>query len=267
MHNVYVVAFVFWPCVVLLCAGINMLVSWTFSWSELVFDYLAGVLAGYLLFAGASPDAGAAATFFFVFSHGLFAWIWAASEGFRHALGDPATFFWTLAGIRLGATLWAAALDYGSVALGARLAPGPFFYSFLVAPAKLPFALVTSAVGLAIWVAGLFWAIFGSGKSGFAGGVFFTEFSPGGGGHYATTLGCTVNTWYGDTPFKHELYHTRQYIYLCDWLIPFWCLGILWGFASAAISTKHEVSTQLAFGADKKDEVGNPLEVAAFRLA
>ncbi len=270
MDNVYLITFVFWPVVVLLCAGINMLVSWTFSWSELIFDYLVGVVAGYFLFVGAfstgQPDAHWFELFLFVFSHGLFAWVYVLFSGFREAVGDPVNLIWLLAGIRLGATLFAAALDHISVMLKAKLDWGPFFFSLLVAIAKMPFALVTSGVGMLIWLGGVFNAIFGKGKAGFAGGIFFTEFSPGGSGHYATTLGFTVHAWNGNMPFKHELYHTRQYIYLSDWLIPFWCLGILWGLASAGISSKHNVSTSLAFGADKKDEVGNPIEVAAYHM-
>lgn len=46
MDNFFVLAFVFWPVVVLLCAGINMLATRTFSWSELVFDYVIGLLMG-----------------------------------------------------------------------------------------------------------------------------------------------------------------------------------------------------------------------------
>ena len=269
MDNIYLISIVFWPLVILLCAGVNMLVSWTFSWSELIFDYLAGVVSGYFLFVGVSasgtPDPNAVELFFFIFSHGLFALIYALSAGFREAFGDPASYFWMMAGIRLGATLWAAALDRASVALGARLDWGPLFFSLLVAPAKLVFSLTTSAVGMLIWLAGLLNAIFGSGKAGFAGGVFFTEFSPGGTGHHATTVGFTVHAWYGNMPFKHELYHTRQYIYLSDWLIPFWCIGLLWGVISAATS-KHPVSFQLATGAHPTDEVGNPLEVAPAHL-
>jgi len=267
VDNVTVVALLFWPGVVLLCAGLNMLLSWTFSWSELIFDYLVGAISGYFLFAGISPDADAATKFFFVFSHGFFAWIYLISDSFRGAFTDPASFFWTMAAIRLGATLWSTLLDHASVALGAKLDWAPFFFSFLVAPAKFSFALVPSGVGLLIWIAGLANAIFGKGKAGFAGGVLFTEFAPGAGGYHATTIGFTTHAWFGDMPFKHELYHTRQYIYLGDWLIPFWCLGVLWGLASAALAKGHSVSAEVAFGADKNDEVGNPIEVAAHHLA
>jgi hypothetical protein len=134
----------------------------------------------------------------------------------------------------------------------------------VVAPAKLPFAVVTGSVGLLIWLGGLFWTILGKGKAGFAGGVFFTEFDPSNSTYYATTVGFTVNTWQGATPFRHELYHTRQYIYMCDWMIPFWLLGTLWGLISTAIAGLT-VTPSSAFAARSKPEVGNPLEVAAYR--
>lgn len=261
MDNVLVITLVFWPVVVLLCAGINMLVSRTFSWAELIFDLLIGVVAGYFLYAGAQSGAQGVVSFFFVFSHGMLALIWTLTNGF---MDKPADFFWAMAGLRIGATLWAAAWDNVSVALGAKLHWAPFLFSLVVAPVKMMFALATSAIGLLIWLSGLAWAIFGKGEAGFAGGVLFTEFGPGGGGDYATTVGWTVHTWQGHTPFRHELHHTRQYIYMGDWLIPFWCLGTIWGVISAAVSRKHTVSTQLAFGAS--GDVGNPIEIAAYRL-
>lgn len=262
MDNVLVITLLFWPVVVLVCAGINMLISRTFSWSELIFDFLIGVLAGYFLYAGIQPGASAIELFFFIFSHGLLALIWVFSGPFT----DPTSFIWIMAGLRIGATLWATAWDHLSVSLGARLAWGPFLFSLLVAPAKMMFSLVTSAFGLLIWLAGLVWAIAGKGKAGFAGGVLYTEFSPGSGGYHATTVGFTVHTWFGKTPFEHELYHTRQYIYMSDWLIPFWCLGCIWGIISAAISSKYTVSTEMAFGASSTEDIGNPIEVAAHRL-
>jgi hypothetical protein len=266
MDNVFIVMFLFWPAVVLLCAGLNMLLSWTFSWSELVFDYFIGMLAGYFLFVAAQGSPDGAHSFFFVFSHGFLGLLWLTSEGFRTSFESPATFLWTMAGIRLGATLWAAAWDHVSVALGAKLSPGPFFFSLVVAPAKWLFSSITSAFGVLIWIAGAIWAAAGSGKAGFAGGVLFTEFSPGGGGYYATTVGFTVQTWNGNCPFKHELYHTRQYIYMCDWLMPFWVVGMLWGVISAAIAQGTSVSYALAIGADASKEVGNPIEVAAYHM-
>ncbi len=262
MENIFIITFLFWPVVVLICAGINMLISWTFSWSELLFDLGIGFIAGYFLFAGAHPGASGIELFFFIFSHGLLALIWAVDGAFV----DPTTFIWIMAGVRIGTTIWAAGWDYLSVKFGARLHWAPFFFALVVAPAKMMFSLVTSAIGLLIWLVGLGWAIAGKGKAGFAGGILYTEFFPKKSGYHATTVGWTVHTWFGKTPFKHELYHTRQYIYMGDWLIPFWCLGTLWGVISAAISSKHEVSTQTAFGASTSDEVGNPIEIAAYRL-
>jgi hypothetical protein len=278
MDNQYVIALAFWPAIVLLCAGSNMLLTWTFSWSELIFDYFIGVVAGWFLFAGTQAHPDGATSFFFVFSHGFFAVLWWAVDSFRTSFSKPETFFWTLAVIRIGATLWCAAWDHLSVKLGARLAPGPFFFSlFILTPVKVCFAWITGGIGFLIWVAGVVWAIGTNtearknagdtmGKAGVAGGVFFTEFAPGPSSPYATTLGFTMHTWYGNTPFEHELYHTRQYIYMCDWLIPAWCVGILWGIISAAIAKGFNVSYHLAVGADASKEVGNPIEVAAYHI-
>ncbi len=267
MDNVVFITLVFWPAVVLLCAGLNMLISWTFSWSELVFDYAIGVIAGWLLFAGTQAEPNGAEIFFFIFSHGLLAILWSFAEPFRDAFSDPAAFFWTMAGIRVGCTIWAAAWDHLSDHLGCTLGWGPVLFSVLVVmPAKITFSLATSAVGFLIWLVGLFVAIFGGGNAGHAGGVFWTEFSPSG-SYYATTVGWTVHCWRGSMPFKHELYHTRQYVYMGDWLIPFWCLGCVWGVITAAISSSHTVSTATAYGADPSSwHVGNPVEVAAYHL-
>ncbi len=199
MDNVVFVTLVFWPAVVLLCAGINMLISWTFSWPELIFDLFIGFLAGYFLYAGAQPDPHAAVSFFFVFSHGVAALAWTLTGGF---MDRPENFLWAMAGLRLGATVWAAAWDYVSAALGARLGWAAFGFSLVVAPVKMAFSIITSAVGVLIWLGGLAWAIFGKGKAGFAGGVLFTEFGPGGGGFHATTVGWTMHTWHGNTPFR-----------------------------------------------------------------
>jgi hypothetical protein len=269
MDNFFVVAILLWPGVVVVSGLLNMLVSGTFSWSELVFNSLIGIVAGAFLFLGTRPNPDGATAFFLVFSHGLPGLLWLVSDGFRDMVGGEAsTFILAMAGFRVFATLWAAALDHGSAKLGAKLGPGQLFFGLLLAPAKLSFSWVTSGVGLLIWLGGLLNAIFGDGKAGFAGGVFFTEFKPGTkDGYYATTVGFVVNTWKGNTPFKHELYHTRQYIYMGDWMIPFWLLGCIWGVVSAAVAEGQTVSTDLAFGADDKKEIGNPLEVAAHHLA
>ena len=263
MKNQYVIAFLFWPGVVLVCALLNMLFTWTFSWSELIFDYFIGVLAGWFLFAGTEKDPHAVNSFFLFFSHGMFGLLWWVSSAFRAAFSTPEMFFWTMAIVRIVATIWCAAWDHLSVHLECKLEPGPFFFSFLLLPVKASFAWITSGFGFLIWIAGAFNAKFGDGKAGLAGGLFFDEFSPGGTkGSKATTLGFTVHTWIGNMPFKHELYHSRQYIYMSDWLVPFWCAGILWGLISSAISDT-KVSP---FKADKTKEVGNPIEVAAYHI-
>lgn len=263
MDNVLIVAFVYWPAVVLVCAGLNMLVSWTFSWSELVFDYLIGVVAGLFLHYGTQAHPSAIVSFFLLFSHGLFGLLWWVSSGFRHLFHTPAAFLWFMGILRVSATLWAAALDRGSVALGAKLSPGPFFFSLLLIPAKWPFGLITSTPGFLIWLVGVVYAIADKGRAGFAGGIFFTEWNPGSGTESAVTLGWTSHAWNADHPLQHELYHTRQYIYMSDWLIPFWVLGILWGLASSAIGKE---SYSYAFNASKTKEIGNPLEVAAWHI-
>lgn len=276
MDNVLIVSLLFWPNVVVVCAALNMLITWTVSWAELIFDVMIGVIAGYFLYAGVQPDPHPAVTFFFIFSHGVPAAVWWLTDGLA-TLGtgmDPAAFIGWMALLRVGAVLWTAGFDRISTLLGARLGWGAFFFSFVVAPAKLMFATFTSAVGFLIWLAGFFWA-FGGGRASFAGGVLLTEFKPGSATNYhATTLGWTVHTWHGNCPYTHELYHTRQYIYMGDWLIPFWLLGCLWGVISMAIAiaaadeTKRKamsISSRQAFGAD--GEIGNPIEIAAYKLS
>lgn len=188
MDNVLIVSLLFWPQVVVVCAALNMLISWTFSWAELIFDVMIGVLAGYFLYAGIQPDPHPAVTFFFVFSHGVPAIAWWLTDGFA-TLGtgmDPAAFIGWMALLRVGAVFWTAGFDRISTLLGARLGWGAFFFSFVVAPAKLMFATFTSAVGFLIWLAGLFWA-FGDGRASFAGGVLLTEFKPGSATNYHAT--------------------------------------------------------------------------------
>jgi len=250
------------------CAVINMLVSVTFSWTELVFDYLAGCVMGYFLWLIVANQAGHVDNLFFVLSHGLFALFYLLSDALQHELSNPLRMILVFAGLRIGATLWSAALDHGAVALGAERAWAPVLFSFLVAPAKLMFSTATTAVGILIWLTALLMSPFTSARAGFAGGVLYTEFKPERAGYSAVTVGATVHTWHGKLPFKHELYHTRQYIYLSDWLIPFWLLGTVWGVLSKLLTTDRDEEyltvTQYAYAAD--GEKGNPLEVAAYRL-
>jgi len=261
MDNFFVIAFAFWPAVALVCAGLNMLISWTFSWSELIFAYLIGMVSGIFLHLGMQPDPHWAIELFFVFSHGLFAVFWVLIEPFRDSFSEPATFLWMMAGIRVGAIIWAAAFDHISAKIGIHGGAAVGF-SFVVFWVKWPFALITSAFGILIWLAGCFAAI-GDGKVGFAGGVLWTEFKPNDtSGYHATTVGWTVHCWFGPMPWKHELYHTRQYIYMSDWLIPFWLVGAIWGAISGAATGQD--AGRMATAA--RGHAGNPIEVGAYKL-
>jgi hypothetical protein len=103
--------------------------------------------------------------------------------------------------------------------------------------------------------------------------VPYVEWNPKTADARATTLGATFMVWNGkakDVVF-HELYHTRQYMYLHDWLIPFWLFGGLWGLISAAIHNATlpkgtpGVDVLCHFSAASHDqERGNPLERAAY---
>ena len=93
-------------------------------------------------------------------------------------------------------------------------------------------------------------------------------------GRHATTFGWVVNAFKGDIAgvVKHELYHTRQYIYMHDWLgIFYFTYGAVWGLMSAMIeanSKKTAFDAAYAFRgkASGGEEVGNPIEIAAYRL-
>jgi hypothetical protein len=271
MDHIGVVGFLLWPGVVLVCALLNMLVSWTFSWSELVFDLLIGMTAGALLFLGTRPDPSGAEKFFFVFSHGFFGLLWSSVDSFKTSFSDPEQFIWFMAGIRVGATLWCAAWDWLSDVIGADLGVGQVFFSLLLFPAKFPFALITGSIGFLIWIVGMIYAIASKGKASFAGGCFVDQFDPTAGGEHSTTFGWVIHTWHGTTSFRHELYHTRQYIYMGDWLMPFWVVGCGWGAISAAIKKANgpkgtTFDSHLIIGAHKGDiHAGNPIEVAAYQ--
>jgi hypothetical protein len=93
-----------------------------------------------------------------------------------------------------------------------------------------------------------------------------------GGGEHSTTFGWVVHTWYGQTSLRQELYHSRQYIDMGDWLMPFWVVGCIWGTISAAIkmaagTTGSTFDAHLVIGANKGDvSAGNPIGVAAYPL-
>ncbi len=169
-----------------------------------------------------------------------------------------------LAGMIIVATLWASILDRMAIHWA-----NSFFksmcLSILIAPAKLPFSPMTTLIGFCFWLKGVS-TIKVNGKVGFKNGVLWSEYQPAGPGHAALTLGATIVSFRGGTPFAHELYHTRQYIYLSDLLIPFWLLGCIWGWISAWLSPSHRANITLMMGADSRTEVGNPLEITAHRL-
>jgi hypothetical protein len=272
MDSLDVVALQLWPAVLLVCASANMLISWTVSWSELIFSLAIGVIAGVSLFLGTRPDPSGVETCLFVFSHGFFGLLWATSDGFRGAFDDPEQLIWFMAGLRLGATVWCAAWDWLSDRIGAELGPRQILFSLVLFPVKWPFAFITGSVGFLIWIAGLIRAIASRGKASFAGGVFVAQFDPARHGEHSTTIGWAIHSWYGKTSFRHELYHTRQYIFMGDWLMPFWVLGCLWGAACAAIEQARgpagtPFDTQLVIGGRKGElHLGNPLEIAAYQL-
>ncbi|MBV8880348.1 MAG: hypothetical protein JO332_10310 [Planctomycetaceae bacterium] len=285
LDNLYFQMFAAWPGILLLCALFSMLCQWSFSWSELILDYLAGMVIGLCFYLGTEKKAPEAAQFFLIFSQGL--------PGVLHVAGVKAlqardTLFFVSSAWVGGAVVLASLLDLATRKIGLSMSAGNGALSILIALLKLPFSLCTTAVGLLFFLAGLFWFIVkkaqDDGKDpakrcyvglGFMGGVPYVEWntnvSPG--NYSATTIGAMFNVWYGRASdvVKHELYHTRQYMYFHDWMIPFWLLGGLWGMISAALAnatkaaTEKEVPVLRSFHtAQQAKEVGNPMERAAY---
>lgn len=264
-ENVFVVTFGIGPAAVIGCALVNMLITWQFSWSELILDYLIGLAFGLTFYFGTVGEVNHLEYFFLTVSTGFFGllkWFGAFSEM------APGDFFLLSTGVSAGAVLLTGALDYGAVAIGwsegkkgANVA-----LSILIFLLKWPFALVTSTVGLIIGLIGL---AARAGKSepvgdgvGFAGGVFWFEWGSNS-GYHATTFGCVVNAFRGtisDT-LAHELVHTRQYIYMHDWLgVFYFTIAGLWGVISSAASSDPYEGRHLYAAHDSK-EVGNPIEM------
>src|SRR6185436_11074580 len=71
LDNLYFQMFAAWPGILILCALFSMLCQWSFSWSELILDYLAGMLIGLFFFLGTEKKPHEAVQFFFIFSQGL----------------------------------------------------------------------------------------------------------------------------------------------------------------------------------------------------
>ena len=260
--NVFLVAFVLWPGVVLVAALLNMLLVWTFSWSELVMDYLIGIVIGVSFHFGTVGEVSAIEHFFLMVSTGLPGLL---KWGGVAALQEPQALFLVTAGAVVAATLITGALDRAVLAIGTRMSVGGGLLSLLILPFKLPFALITTAIGLLIGVIGLIVGLVNrKGKLGFLGGVPYVEWGlP---GHHATTFGAMVNVFCGPTHsvLAHELYHTRQYIYLHDWLgVFYFTIAGLWGLISSAAGRSFDVS--YFYRASRTREIGNPIECVPYR--
>jgi hypothetical protein len=264
MDNAFLMILLAWPGVIVACGLLNMLVSWTFSWSELIFDYLVGLAIGGFFMWGTADGAGGFAKFMLVFSHGLFGLLNVADVSLFASRG--ALFAWSAGGLG-GALIVAGLLDRVALAIGGSMSVGAAFVSVPSWLLKVPFSLVTSGVGLLFFLVGIVRALAGrNGSVGIHGGVLYVEWSNASGSAFATTVGSTVQVWKGRLSrlVAHELYHSRQYQYLRDWLIPAWLLGGLWGLISGAVAGRPSI--RYFSTADALHEVGNPLERAAYRL-
>jgi hypothetical protein len=268
LSNFFFLSFLAWPVVVLLAAGANMLISWTFSWQELVIDAMIGFVIGMCFYfgtAGPPKDIDAAKHFFLTASIGLFGLLkWLGVETFQ----DVSTLFWASAISIVGATAACAGLDRVAVqVIGRESSVCNGLFSLLVFGLKAPFGLFTTVVGTAIGIIGLFVACANKadGGFGFIGGVVYTQW--GLSGKHATTFSSYVNVFKGPVKnvIDHELYHTRQYIYMQDWLgVVFFTVGAIWGLISSAAAKGNTFDAAHAFRAD--GDVGNPIEVAAYKL-
>jgi hypothetical protein len=260
--NLVLIALVIWPAVTLVAALINMLFAWTFSWSELVIDYFIGVAIGVGFYFGTTGHVSGVEHFALMLSTGVFGLLkWIGVDIFA----DPRILFLVAGGSVIGATLLAAALDHAALALGTAVRVRGRFLSVFIFLLKAPFALVTSTVGLVIGLIGFVVGLAnGKGGFGFLGGVFYFEW--GRAGTHATTFGSVVNVFAGrmSPVIAHELYHSRQYIYLHDWLgVFYFTVAGLWGLISSAMAKKFSV--RYYYTADRTGECGNPIEIVAYR--
>jgi hypothetical protein len=267
MNTFALQAFVFWPGVVIGSALLSMLTVLRFSWSELIIDYMAGVVIGIFFFLGTEPNPSAPFKFLLVFSQGL----WGLLYVFGKITSRMQLFEIAAASTGI-ATLAAGLLDLGTQAIGKDRNVGSGILSFFIVLIKLPFSLFTSGVGLVFWLIGCLRSIGEGGKVGLN-GALYVEWSTGGASAKATTLGATVQVWFGSfsTLIDHELYHTREYIYLRDWMIPFWLVGGIWGWISDGIWAAQEPGRSFkveSFSTAMKDaEVGNPLERVPYQIS
>ncbi len=265
MDNIWLASLVFWPLAMLVAALLNMLITWTFSWSELVLDYFAGVVVGVFFTLGLREGAGVVSHIGLTMSGGLFGLLASVDV---EALTRPTTLFFASAGAMVGATALTAVFDRITTSLRWNNTGAAIALSIPTILFKAPFTLVSSGVGMLFVLVGAIRAAASpNGSVGFRGGVVYVEWNTANGSTSATTIGCTVQIWGGrfEHVFPHELYHSRQYIYLHDWLIPTWLVGGLWGWISSAIAGNFSLT---AFQAARHDsEVGNPIERAAYRIS
>ncbi len=263
IDNYFLCAFVFFPLVTIIAALLNMAIAAAFSWSELIIDFIGGVIIGSCFYVGTAKNAGAAAHFFLVFSQGVPGILYCAKV---QALGTREALFLTGSMWMIAATFLSSVLDRGAVGIGKEMSVGGGFFSILPWACKVPFSLVTTAVGMLLFVVGIFRSFGKNGRIGFLAGVPYVEWSTPGTAS-ATTIGTTVQIWTGEFKelIKHELFHSRQCIYLHDWMIPLWVVGGIWGLVGSAIDGNTSFG---CFKAAKHDrDLGNPLECAPYRIS
>lgn len=272
MDSEFLQVFVLWPGVVVLSALISMLTQWRFSWSELIVVALAGTMLGLFFFRGTEPDATGFEKFGLVFSHGLWGLLFLTDR-----ITSREDLFWTATVATLGATLVAGILDRVSIAIGTDQNWGGFFLSLLVLlPVKLPFALFTTAVGVLLFVVGSVPVLlhvtkitkdFGEDSAvGLNGGLLYAEWDNSSSSKIAITLGATVQVWAGTMAgvIEHEIYHSRQYLFLRDWMIPAYLFGGVWGLVSSAIDGSFSMAAFVTAKHDK--DVGNPMECVGWQI-
>lgn len=226
--NFFFLTFLLWPLVTIGSSLLNMAIWGKFHWAEpFIMAPLAGMGIGAAAWWALQPGPGGAVGFvrglITIMSHGVFGIVRLAGP-----LGDPLTFFCWSAGAVVLCTILAAAIDHAASAIGptgaGAVALGIF--TFLL---KAPFCLISTVVGLLIFIVGAIHAAASSNAgAGWAGGVSWEEWSKSAGGNvWATTVGATVHCWQGPitSVFEHEMHHTRQCIYFHDWMIPSWVIG------------------------------------------
>jgi len=234
-QSFWLLSFAIWPGVVLLSALLNMAVWAEFGWSELIVDYVIGFTLGVCFWWFVRTEQRSfAPSLSLVFTHGLFGLL-----RVFNVIPDTKRLFWWSAGATVGCTLLTAGLDHAAISIGAT--GGGAALGVLIFLLKVPFALFSAAFGLLIFIVGLIHAAAALNTgAGFAGGVTYEEWNTTGPA-WATTVGATVHCWQGkySDVMKHELYHSRQCIYMRDLLIPSW--AICWTFSGPGDQNPIEV--------------------------